>query len=240
MRAILFPQDLVNKIDTLHQELGNLTAQLSDKDDKIVHLENIVETLENELDSMQQYSRRPNLREYMRGENLEEKLIDIVKKMHVTLPIARNDLERCHRLGRPVEGQTKPRNTIVCFRSERCRDSVYRASGGLKDFNKTNPTENSIFVDEDPRRSKRGFETRKLEKANRINDCWTARAKIIIKDNPNTICETTSLKTFSNMPRPYIAASAVETLCTVPTADSKTSTKTSHQDTSFQDILKYA
>ena len=100
LKAILFPPDLFEKIDTLHQELAILTAQLSDKNDKIVHLENRVETLEEEVDSMQQYSRRPNLRiqgigEDMRGENLEEKLIDFVNnKMHVTPPIARNDLER--------------------------------------------------------------------------------------------------------------------------------------------------
>ncbi|KAI0215110.1 hypothetical protein LSAT2_032844, partial [Lamellibrachia satsuma] len=58
LQAILFPQDLVKKIYTLHQELANLSAQLSDKNDKIVHLENRVETLEDKLDSMQQYSRR--------------------------------------------------------------------------------------------------------------------------------------------------------------------------------------
>ena len=34
-------------VDTLHQEITNLTAQLSDKNDKIVHLESREETLLN-------------------------------------------------------------------------------------------------------------------------------------------------------------------------------------------------
>ena len=60
------------------------------------------------------------------------------------------DIERSHRLGPPKdrEGRERTRPVIVRFRSERLRDSVYRARTKLKSHNIQQP-DARIFVNED-------------------------------------------------------------------------------------------
>ena len=111
LRDALYSQELSNKIDLTNAKLTQMSAQLAGRDVHIAELEKKVSTLELELDELQQYSRRPNLRlqgieDDARG-GLERKLLAVINgEMKLDPPVERNDIERCHRLGR-VDGQQK-------------------------------------------------------------------------------------------------------------------------------------
>ena len=94
-------------------------------------------------------------------------------------PIQSVDLERCHRLGSPVEGQGRPRTVIVRFNSERLWDQVYRSRGMLIGYNGTNYPDKRIYLNEDltTKRSKLVYKMRELKKAGQIMDCWTANGR---------------------------------------------------------------
>ena len=132
-----------------------MAAQLIEKDNVIKTLLQNVNQLETKIDHHEQYSRRANIRihgvqEDVRGENVEAKVLNIInEKMGFLPPIKCENIERCHRLGRQVDGQRQPRAVIVRFNSERLRDAVFRARGSLKDFNNTQERATRIFLNED-------------------------------------------------------------------------------------------
>ena len=184
-----------------------MSAQLAERDVHIAELEKKVSTLELELDELQQYSRRPNLRlqgveDDTRGEGLERKLLAVTNgEMKLDPAVERKDIERCHRLGRVDGQQNQPRTAIVRFTSERVRDSVYRSRGSLKEYNSKRGIGYKVFINEDltRSRSKLAYETRRLKKENKINDCWTASGRILIKDRSDKIvqiCSDMDIKKF--------------------------------------------
>ena len=207
LRDALYPRELANKIDLTNAKLTKLSAQLAERDEHIAELDKKVSTLEFELDELQQYTRRPNLRiqgieEDFRGEDLERKVLAVINShMKVDPPVERKDIERCHRLGRVDAQKNQPRTSIVRFASERVRDSVYRARGGLKDYNSKRDVGSKVFINEDltKSRSKLAYEARRLKKQNKINDCWTASGRILVKDKQDKIvqiCSDNDIKQF--------------------------------------------
>ena len=201
LRDALYPRELANKIDLTNAKLTKLSAQLAERDEHIAELDKKVSTLEFELDELQQYTRRPNLR--IQGiEDLERKVLAVINShMKVDPPVERKDIERCHRLGRVDAQKNQPRTSIVRFASERVRDSVYRARGGLKDYNSKRDVGSKVFINEDltKSRSKLAYEARRLKKQNKINDCWTASGRILVKDRQDKIvqiCSDNDIKQF--------------------------------------------
>ena len=116
--------------------------------------------------------------------------------MALVPPLQLDDIEQSHRLGPPTdkEGRPRTRPIIVRFRSERIRDTVYRARLKLKDHNREHPG-NQIFINEDltARRALLAYETRQMKKNRQINDCWTADGRIMVKDLKNNIVQVTSI-----------------------------------------------
>ena len=210
LKKQLYPTELYDKLDTLTSKLESISIQLTAKDHIIHTLETTVNHLEQQLDAHEQYSRRPNLRvqgipEDGRGEDVESKVLSVVnEKMGFDPPLIPTHLERCHRLGRVVPGQKRPRAIIVRFVSERMRDSVYRARGSLKGYNDGKEQHTRIFINEDltARRATIAFKTRELKKQRKIQDCWTYSGRILVKDNDNNIHEISSdidLRRFTNL-----------------------------------------
>ena len=117
--------------------------------------------------------------------------------MGLSPPLVVTDIERSHRLGPPKdrEGRDRTRPVIVRFRSERLRDSVYRARTKLKSHNIQQP-DARIFVNEDltARRASLAYLARQAKKSRRITDSWTADGKVLIKDLTNNILQITSEK----------------------------------------------
>ena len=201
MRALHTDSDkLHDKIDSLTVLVTNLTTQLENKEQRITELEKTVALLEVSIDDQQQYSRRANLRftgiEENAGEDTTKKVLQILNEtMQLEPPISLDQIERSHRLGRVTPDQRRPRTLIVRFRSERSRDTVYKARGQLKEFNHRSDPVKRIFVNEDltSRRANIAFETRKLKKEKKIADCWTFNGRILIKSNRGQIEEISSL-----------------------------------------------
>ena len=200
MRNVLFPQDLANKLDSLTAKVDSLTKELTNKDEKLDILEKKIQTLEEEVDCQEQYSRRPNLRiqgmpEETDGTTEQKVLLLINETIGFTPPLALTDLERAHRIGpaKDKEGRPRKRHTIVRFRSERLRDSVFRSRSNLKEYNQGHP-DATIFMNEDltAHRASLAFNTRLLKRQQKINDCWTTGGKVVIKDLSNQIRQITS------------------------------------------------
>ena len=62
MKRALFPQEIADKIDYLAAQTEQLKQTVKEKDEKIKQLESRVDLLESANDSIEQYSRRSNLR----------------------------------------------------------------------------------------------------------------------------------------------------------------------------------
>ena len=152
MRALHTDSDkLHDKIDSLTVLVANLTTQLENKEQRITELEKPVALLEVSIDDQQQYSRRANLRftgiEENAGEDTTKKVLQILNEtMQLEPPISLDQIERSHRLGRVTPDQRRPRTLIMRFRSERSRDTVYKARGQLKEFNHRSDPIKRIFA----------------------------------------------------------------------------------------------
>ena len=196
MKAMLYPQELENKIDNLTKKIDSLTKLDESKNLRLNDLEKRISTLEANADRQEQYSRRPNLRvqgleEKGEGENTDRIMIQLINDtLAVVPPLEIEDIERSHRLGPKTnkDGQPRTRPVIVRFRSERVRDTVYRARTKLKIHNNENRG-NAIYINEDLTafRASLAYLTRDLKKTKRINDCWTSQGNILIKDLANKV-----------------------------------------------------
>ena len=82
---VLNPKALTDKLDTLTEIISQLNERLEKKDKYIAALESRLSPCEADLDQLEQYSRRTNLRfigipESETGENTTGKLLSIVKE----------------------------------------------------------------------------------------------------------------------------------------------------------------
>ena len=187
MKALFHPKELLAVISSLTAKVDHLTSQLTLKDARIDGLEQRLAKLEIDSDSQEQYSRRPNLR---------------IQGLPEQGDGTTDDIERSHRLGPKTDREGRPRTrvTIVRFRSERVRDTVFRARTVLKNHNKQH-SDAQVYLNEDltARRASMAFETRKLKQQKKILDCWTATGKVFVKDLTNKIIQistTDDLKVF--------------------------------------------
>ena len=127
LRSALFRQIISDKIDDLSSKIELMTEQLAKKENRICVLEIKVSQLEVDVDNLQQYSKRPNLRIYgvtdmHDGEDTDSKVITLINRdLKLNPPIKQTDIERSHRLGPAVNkhGKQNNRPIIVRFNSER-------------------------------------------------------------------------------------------------------------------------
>ena len=204
LRKMLLPHALMEKINEMDRNINTITARLEAKDTKIAELETKLTALETSVDDMEQYTRRSNLvfsgfAESARGEDTDAKIMALVNdEMDLAPPLQPADIARSHRLGAPrPDGRNRP--IIVRFRSDRVRDTVYRARIKLKDLNRRN-RETPVFVNDDltSRRSKLAFECRKLKKGKKITDTWTFNGKVLVKDLANKVIQINGLEQLRN------------------------------------------
>ena len=115
--------------------------QLNIRDARIDGLEKRLAKLEiDDSDNQEQYTRRPNVRMQWLSEQgdatTDYKVLFVINNaMGLTPPIALTDIERSHRLGPKTdrEGRPRTRATIVRFRTERIRNTVFRARTVLRE-----------------------------------------------------------------------------------------------------------
>ena len=193
LKKALFSNQLATKIDSLTPKVSHLTSQLDKKVERIAELETKVQSLEDTNDTLEQYSRRPNIRisgiaEAVDGEDTNEKVLAMINgKMNLQPPLHIGQIERSHRVGRKTTDSQRdesappprPRPIIVGLCSERVRDVVFRSRTGLKEYNRQNQ-DHQIFLNEDliAMRAKIFFEARQLKRRKKIADCWSSYGKI--------------------------------------------------------------
>lgn len=160
-------QQLTNDNDRLSHENGELRAR--------------VLNLENEVDQIEQYSRRNCARisgiPESTGESTDNIVLDLAKEMKVDLSLA--EIDRSHRVGRIIT-PGRPRQIIVKFTSYRARYKVFSKRRDMK----TNPKLKNIYVNEDLtyRRNKLLYEARQAVKNKHIIGAWSFDGSIFIKD----------------------------------------------------------
>ena len=91
----------------LQSELRKTNKELTDLKSTLSHRENIIDKLENDMNSMEQYSRRSCLRifgiEEEKGENTDAKVAEMIKdQLNIPIDIQR-DIDRSHRVGKVRE-----------------------------------------------------------------------------------------------------------------------------------------
>ena len=115
-----FANDVATHVEQLHSTT-EVSKQVS------TQLEASVKSLTNELDDLQQYSRRTCLLIHgvaeEEAENVEAKVFDVINK-EVKADLEIKDVSRTHRLGKK-RTDNKPRPIIVRFLSYRQRKQVF-------------------------------------------------------------------------------------------------------------------
>ena len=174
-----------------------MITQLHIRDARIDGLEKRLAKLEIDSDSQEQHTWRPYIRIQVMSEQgddtTDDKVLFLINNtLGLTPPLALTDIERSHRLGPRTdrEGRRRTRATVVRFRTELIRDTVFRARTVLKHHNQQH-SDPQLYTNEDltARRALQAFETRKLKQLKTISDCWTANGKVFIKDFTNKIMQ---------------------------------------------------
>ena len=165
----------------------NLKALLEKKDQEIESLKTRVGQLENEQDALQQYSRRNSIRISGLLETPNEDPVEVSIDLFnnsMKLAIKLDDIDRAHRVGKRVEGKTRP--FLVKLTSYRARRSIIGARRILRDTGEDRP---KVFVNEDltQKRATLLFKARTKKREKRIHDCWSYDGRIVILDNVSKI-----------------------------------------------------
>ena len=122
-------------LDALSKKVDQLEIEIKNKDEKIQLLQNRVEILEEEkeslgkeIDDLEQYSRRNCLVLHDVVETNAECTDDIIIKTsaeELGIDVKQEDLDRRHRLGRVKRNENKPRPIIVNFARYAVRNKVF-------------------------------------------------------------------------------------------------------------------
>ena len=123
-----------SKIAELDEELAKLKSNLALKDKAIAGLEDDNYRLSQEVDDLEQYTRRTNVRIYGVAEQTEENTdnlaIDFFKS-ELNVDVASNDISRSHRVGK--KSAAKPRPIIVRFTKHKTKVAVMSRRRMLKE-----------------------------------------------------------------------------------------------------------
>lgn len=165
-------QGLNNQIDGLRQE----NAQLRD-----------------EIDSLEQYSRRELVRFSGIPETAGEDTTAIVRNIvqEIDSDWVDTDIIRSHRVGKPrTDRQGRkpfPRQIIVRLKDTAVKRRILKCSKTLKDTQHSN-----VMINEDltKRRNALAYKARKLKSGGFITNTWTIDGKIFLKDATGNIVTT--------------------------------------------------
>lgn len=132
--------------------------------------------LKNTADKLDRQSRNKNLRVFgvphARGENLEEKLLDVFRSK-LRADIGAGDIDQCYRL-KNSPNSNKPAPVFVRFSSYKCRDILLRDRKSLKGTN--------VVITEDLTTDVYGlFKAARRELGQR--KVWTLNGRVFTKSN---------------------------------------------------------
>lgn len=189
----------------LSAAVASLEKTLREKDKEIHSLKNRVVVLEDQLDGLEQYSRRNSVRISGVKEEPEEvivtKTLALINDALTDEPqLTMADIDRVHRVGKPPASNAShnpPRKILVKFATHRNKERVLRANALLKNL----MPGSTIYVNEDLTQERASilYKARQLKRNNKIKDCKTYDGRFVIKDkekkihSARTISETLKL-----------------------------------------------
>lgn len=183
--------------------------------EKVSTLESRIDSLEYQLDDLEQYSRRNCIKitgvAEGKEENTDEVALNVINKLILgpdKTSISLDKVERSHRVGKPRDD--RPRDIIVKLTSYRDRALVYAKKSNLKTYNQNELNAHKIFINESLTRKRMDLlvATKKIFKEKRINSVWTYDGRIMAKTHTGkkwTITRSTDivkLKEFIRSERP--------------------------------------
>jgi len=194
---------LKKEVSSLKKAVHNAEEESFDLNDDLGGFKNDLGAAINQIDDLEQYTRKHNLEIHgisaSSEENLPEKIIKLGKVLNVH--IVNNDIDICHRVAtRRSNGD--PRPIIVRFRSYRAKSELYKARKHLKSASLSNYFQNTeaVYINENLTNYRRDLfaKVRKFKKNNNWHSAWTMDGKIFIKkyqsDQVKRIYEAEDLK----------------------------------------------
>ena len=185
--------------DRLLEELAGLKEKLLEKDREI-------SLLKDQVDALEQYSRRNCVRIGPVPESADENTDEIVKAVAKSVGVNLTDdaIDRRHRVGKKSATTTRDRPILVRLTSYRHKEALMKASRALKQIDgakivpsadwpplarksgsSATPVSRKIFINEDLTRIRAhvAAKARQLKRDQRISDTWTRDGFIFVKKN---------------------------------------------------------
>lgn len=185
----------INQLELANSELRNENANFRSK----------IQDIEEKLDEHEQYSRRNNIRvsgvAETKGEITDDVVLDICNNIGADITV--NDIDRSHRVGKPKESGSKPRDIIVKMCSYRSRQKIMLQRSTLKVKG-----HGGVYINEDltRKRSYLLYKSRELVRSRHLLSAWSADGNILVKDNKSKIHRVQSENQLDNfllyLPRP--------------------------------------
>ena len=159
------------QIDGLNQEIDELSSELG--------------FAINQIDDLEQYTRKYNLEIHgiaeSPDENVAEKIIKLANVVNVH--ITNNDIDICHRMSTRRTDIHKP--IIVRFKSYKAKSELYKARKHLRSVSLNNYFRNTdaVYINENLTTYRRDLfaKVRKVKKDQKWQSAWTVDGKIFIK-----------------------------------------------------------
>ena len=185
--------------DRLLEELAGLKEKLLEKDREI-------SLLKDQVDALDQYSRRNCVRIGPVSESADENTDEIVKAVAKSVGVDLTDdaIDRSHRVGKKSATTTRDRPILVRLTSYRHKEALMKARRALKQIDgakivpsadwpplarnsgsSATPASRKIFINEDLTRIRAhvAAKARQLKRDQRISDTWTRDGFIFVKMN---------------------------------------------------------
>lgn len=179
-----------SKYDEVLAQMAKQSAEMSDLRKRVMRLEaqdkqKDVEKLQQELNELDQYSRRLNLEvnglTYHENENLLAKLNQLATDLKLP-QLSESDIEAAHRVpSRNERTRDKPNTVIVRFASRKTKEKWLEKKGELK------KAKSAIFFSENLTAYNKNLfwqmKTKALE--NNYNFAWHKNGKLFVRRSPN-------------------------------------------------------
>lgn len=210
----------VKVTDQLRKEISGLREKIVAKDREIL-------LLKDQVDSLEQYSRRNCLRigpvPEITSENTDEIVKTVAKSIGVTLPD--DAIDRSHRVGRVTPGAAQKRSILVKFTSFKYKEALLKARRRLNQVdaakllpdpewpplpatataagssNSSASPVHRIFINEDLTkiRAEVAAKARQLKRNGKVDDTWIRDGIIFVKksDTVNRISTLREIQMFS-------------------------------------------
>lgn len=205
-------ESLETENNKLKKEVSSLKKAVREAEDEIADLNDDLDGVKsdlgsaiNQIDDLEQYTRKHNLEIHGIPESSEENLADKIIKLGKVLNvhIANSDIDICHRMAtrRPNGG---PRPIIVRFKSYRAKGELYKAKKHLKSVSLSNYFHNAeaVYINENLTNYRRELfaKVRKFKKNNNRHSAWTIDGKIFVRksqsDQVQRVYEADDLNNF--------------------------------------------